>query len=39
MTAHGSGYSWQICQELGWDPDMKITPTAELPRAGLRTLT
>jgi hypothetical protein len=33
VTGHGSGYSWQICQELGWDPDMKITPKAELPRA------
>jgi hypothetical protein len=31
ITSHGSGYSWQICEELGWDPDMKITPTAELP--------
>lgn len=32
MTGHGSGYSYQICKELGWDPEMKITPTAELPR-------
>ena len=32
MTAHGSGYSYQICMELGWDPDMKIGPNAELPR-------
>lgn len=32
MTSHGSGYSHQICIELGWDPDMKITPKAELPR-------
>lgn len=31
MTGHGSGYSQQICEELGWDYDMKITPTASLP--------
>lgn len=31
MTAHGSGYSQQICEELGWDPDMIIGPKAELP--------
>ncbi len=31
MTSHGSGYSEQICKELGWDPDMEITPTAQLP--------
>jgi len=33
VTGHGSGYSWQICREMGWDPEMKITPTAELPRS------
>lgn len=33
MTAHGSGYSHQICVEMGWDPHMKITPTATLPRS------
>jgi len=22
VTGHGSGYSAQICVELGWDPDM-----------------
>lgn len=32
MTGHGSGYSWQICIELGWDPEMRITPGANLPR-------
>ncbi len=32
VTGHGSGYSLQICVELGWDPDMKIGPTANLPR-------
>lgn len=32
ITGHGSGYSQQICEELGWQYDMKITPTAELPR-------
>jgi len=32
MTGHGSGYSMQICHEMGWDPDMKIGPKAELPR-------
>lgn len=31
MTAHGSGYSWEICKELGWDPDMRIYPTTRLP--------
>lgn len=31
MTANGSGYSDQICLELGWDPDMKITKHAQLP--------
>ncbi len=31
ITGHGSGYSYQICIELGWDPDMTISPTAELP--------
>lgn len=31
ITAHGSGYSQQICEELGWDYDMKITPAARLP--------
>lgn len=31
VTGHGSGYSLQICVELGWDPDMRITPTARLP--------
>lgn len=31
MTSHGSGYSEQICKELGWDPDMQITPSALLP--------
>lgn len=30
VTGHGSGYSYQICQELGWDPEMRITPSAEL---------
>lgn len=33
ITSHGSGYSFQICQELGWDPDMKIGPNATLPRS------
>lgn len=33
MTGHGSGYSMQICKELGWDPDMKIGPNAVLPRS------
>jgi hypothetical protein len=31
ITGHGSGYSQQICEELGWDYSMPITPTAELP--------
>lgn len=31
VTGHGSGYSQQICEELGWQYDMKITPTARLP--------
>lgn len=31
VTGHGSGYSLQICVELGWDPDMPITPAARLP--------
>ncbi len=31
ITGHGSGYSQQICEELGWDYEMKITPTARLP--------
>jgi hypothetical protein len=31
ITGHGSGYSQQICEELGWDYDMKITPNARLP--------
>lgn len=31
ITGHGSGYSQQICEELGWDYAMPITPTAELP--------
>lgn len=31
ITGHGSGYSQQICEELGWPYDMKITPTARLP--------
>ncbi len=31
ITGHGSGYSQQICEELGWDYDMKITPAARLP--------
>jgi hypothetical protein len=31
ITGHGSGYSQQICEELGWDYDMKITPNAKLP--------
>jgi hypothetical protein len=31
VTGHGSGYSMQICKELGWDPDMTITPNARLP--------
>lgn len=33
LTGHGSGYSEQICRELGWDPHMTIGPKAELPRA------
>lgn len=32
ITSHGSGYSEQICRELGWDPEMRIGPKAELPR-------
>lgn len=32
VTGHGSGYSTQICHEMGWDPDMTISPKAELPR-------
>lgn len=32
MTGHGSGYSMQICEELGWDPDMRIASNSELPR-------
>lgn len=32
ITGHGSGYSCQICRELGWDTDMLITPKSELPR-------
>lgn len=32
LTGHGSGYSQQICEELGWPYDLKITPTAVLPR-------
>jgi hypothetical protein len=31
VTGHGSGYSTQICREMGWDPDMTISPNAELP--------
>jgi hypothetical protein len=31
LTGHGSGYSQQICEELGWAYDMPITPTAKLP--------
>lgn len=31
ITGHGSGYSQQICEELGWDYAMKITPSARLP--------
>jgi hypothetical protein len=31
LTGHGSGYSQQICEELGWQYDMPITPTAQLP--------
>lgn len=31
LTGHGSGYSQQICEELGWQYDMPITPTAKLP--------
>lgn len=31
LTGHGSGVSQQICEELGWNYDMKITPTARLP--------
>ena len=31
VTGHGSGYSQQICEELGWDYTMKITPSAQLP--------
>jgi hypothetical protein len=33
VTAYGSGYSLQVCEELGWDPHMKIGPNATLPRA------
>lgn len=33
MTGNGSGYSMQICEELGWDYQMKITPAAQLPRS------
>lgn len=33
VTGHGSGYSAQICKELGWDPNMRIFPTANLPSA------
>lgn len=32
ITGHGSGYSLQICVELGWDPEMCIGPKVELPR-------
>jgi hypothetical protein len=32
VTGYGSGYSWQVCIEMGWDPDMRITPNAKLPR-------
>lgn len=31
MTGHGSGYSQQICEELGWDYAMKIGPNSTLP--------
>lgn len=31
ITGHGCGYSQKICEELGWDYAMKITPTARLP--------
>jgi hypothetical protein len=31
MTGHGSGYSAQICREMGWDPEMRIGPKSELP--------
>lgn len=31
ITGHGSGYSQQICEELGWDYEMKIAPAARLP--------
>jgi hypothetical protein len=33
MTGHGSGYSQQICEELGWNYAMKIGPNATLPRS------
>ena len=33
MTGHGSGYSEQICAEMGWDPAMRIRPDSQLPRA------
>lgn len=35
VTGYGSGYSWQVCVEMGWDPDMRVTPSAELPRQPL----
>jgi hypothetical protein len=31
VTGHGSGYSEQICRELGWDPNMRVGPKADLP--------
>lgn len=31
ITGHGSTYSKQMCKEFGWDPDMPVTPSAELP--------
>jgi hypothetical protein len=31
ITGHGSGYSQQICEELGWDYAIKISPAARLP--------
>lgn len=32
ITSHGSGYSQQVCKELGWDYEMKVGPNTELPR-------
>lgn len=36
LTSHGSAYSQQICEELGWNPHTKVNPKMQLPREGER---